>query len=204
MLNRLGGSMGRSLDFLVETIFCPNAEAENRKTAIMLKRNGRSCVLFGGFITIENCQMNRFNIRVYGLCVVDGLILLTDEIRMGIKMTKFPGGGLEFGEGLEDGLKREWQEELQTTITVEDVFYVNPFLQPSMFKSSDQVLAIYFWVKAHTPLIGEFRNTPMDFPNDEDDQQVFRWVSLDSLRPEDFTFPIDQHLVPKLTAWRQR
>jgi 8-oxo-dGTP pyrophosphatase MutT (NUDIX family) len=48
-----------------------------------------------------------FNIRVYGLVIRQGKVLLTDEIRFGIPMTKFPGGGLKPGEGTVDCLRRE-------------------------------------------------------------------------------------------------
>ena len=42
----------------------------------------------------------KFNIRVYGLLINDrNEILVSDEFRMGVFMTKFPGGGLKFGEG---------------------------------------------------------------------------------------------------------
>jgi 8-oxo-dGTP diphosphatase len=45
----------------------------------------------------------RYNIRVYGLCIDKyGRILVTDERRGGHLMTKFPGGGHDLGEGLED------------------------------------------------------------------------------------------------------
>ena len=46
--------------------------------------------------------MNQFNIRVYGLWIREGRILVTDEFRLGTFMTKFPGGALEFGEGTID------------------------------------------------------------------------------------------------------
>ena len=52
----------------------------------------------------------RYNVRVYGLMIESGRILLTDEVRGGYRMTKFPGGGHEFGEGLAEGLQREWME----------------------------------------------------------------------------------------------
>ena len=54
-------------------------------------------------------QENHFNIRVYGFLLDDGRVLVTDEFRLGIYMTKFPGGGLHFGEGTVDCLKRELQ-----------------------------------------------------------------------------------------------
>ena len=142
--------------------------------------------------------MHRFNIRVYGLYVVEGKLLVTDEIRFGIQMTKLPGGGLQFGEGLAGALIREWQEELNVTVEVGDVFYVNPFLQISAFNSMDEVMGLYFWVKPIEPLNVVFKEKPMDFPHEGDDQQVFRWVNIEDLKPEDFTFPVDQSLVAPL------
>ena len=53
--------------------------------------------------------MYPFNVRVYGLLINDkNEILISDEQEYGTRFTKFPGGGLEFGEGLIDGLKREF------------------------------------------------------------------------------------------------
>jgi len=50
--------------------------------------------------------MYQFNVRVYGLLINDRQeILISDEQEYGIQFTKFPGGGLEYGEGLTDGLK---------------------------------------------------------------------------------------------------
>ena len=51
-------------------------------------------------------ENKRFNIRVYGFLIDEGCILVTDEFRLGIFMTKFPGGGLIYGEGMIDCLKR--------------------------------------------------------------------------------------------------
>ena len=53
-----------------------------------------------------------FNIRVYGILVNDqDQVLVADEYIRGGYYTKFPGGGLEFGEGTRDWLKREFKEE---------------------------------------------------------------------------------------------
>ena len=142
--------------------------------------------------------MSQFNIRVYGIYVQTGKLLVTDELRFGIKMTKLPGGGLQFGEGLANCLKREWMEELNVSIEVGEIFYVNPFLQVSAFNRNDEVMALYFWVKPLAPLAVPFTNKPMDFAHQEDEQQVFRWIPVKELKAKDFTFPVDQSLLPRL------
>ena len=142
--------------------------------------------------------MSQFNIRVYGIYVREGNLLVSDEIRFGIRMTKLPGGGLKFGEGVAACLKREWEEELEAEVRVGEIFYVNPFLQKSAFEPTDEVICMYFWVEPLTPLKGRFSQKPMDFLSNEDEQQVFRWIPLRDLREKDFTFPIDQSLVPRL------
>ena len=61
--------------------------------------------------------MKSFNLRVYGLLVNEhNEVLISEEFRFGKPFTKFPGGGLELGEGLKEGLIREFQEELEIDI----------------------------------------------------------------------------------------
>ncbi|GAB4415805.1 MAG: hypothetical protein OHK0039_24690 [Bacteroidia bacterium] len=144
--------------------------------------------------------MKRFNVRVYGILVEAGQLLLTDEICKGMPMTKLPGGGLQFGEGLAAGLQREWLEELNVEIEVGEVFYVNPFLQISAFNPDDELIAVYFRIARRGPLDVPFRTTPIDFDEAIEDAQVFRWVPLEKLQAEDFTFPTDRAMVPVLRA----
>ncbi|MEZ4825206.1 MAG: NUDIX domain-containing protein [Bacteroidia bacterium] len=142
--------------------------------------------------------MNWFNIRVYGIYVEQGALLVTDEIRFGQRMTKLPGGGLELGEGIEDCLKREWLEELEAEVSVGDIVYVNPFFQPSAFRKTDQLICLYFMVKVHSPLKGIFSEIPQDFTSDGGDQQIFRWIPIRDLTEDIFTYPTDRALVPRL------
>ena len=52
-------------------------------------------------------HQEKFIIRVYGIAIHNGHILVCDEIWYDTFMTKFPGGGLEYGEGTIDCLKSE-------------------------------------------------------------------------------------------------
>jgi 8-oxo-dGTP diphosphatase len=145
---------------------------------------------------------NRFNIRVYGFLIDDGAVLVTDEFRLGINMTKFPGGGLQFGEGAADCLKREFMEELNTPIEIISHFYTTDFFQPTTLLPSDmQLLNIYYVVKAVKPYRFKTTGIKNDFLP-VDGAQCFRWVKIDELKAEDFTFPIDQYIVGKLADWR--
>ncbi len=131
-----------------------------------------------------------WNLRVYGLLIKDGKVLLTDEIRGGMRMTKFPGGGLEFGESFTECLKREFIEEMNQEIEVGDYFYHNDFLQISAFNPQEQLISFYYKVK----LIGDpnFLCVEKPFTFIGDQIQCFRWVDLTQFKAEDLSFPIDK------------
>lgn len=141
---------------------------------------------------------NRFNIRIYGICIENNALLITDEIRGGMKMTKLPGGGLEFGEGIHDALVREFEEEMGILTEIGDIFYVNPFLHPSGFRPSDQVIVMYYWVKLlERPADAIFSDKAFDFEHIEG-MQKFRWIPLERLSAEIMTFETDKAFVRKL------
>ncbi|RYY84950.1 MAG: NUDIX domain-containing protein, partial [Chitinophagaceae bacterium] len=78
--------------------------------------------------------MGLFNIRVYGLLLNDNReVLVTDEWIRGMRITKFPGGGLEFGEGTRDCLRREFEEEMQLHVEVGEHLYTTDFYQQSAY-----------------------------------------------------------------------
>jgi 8-oxo-dGTP pyrophosphatase MutT (NUDIX family) len=144
--------------------------------------------------------INQFNIRVYGFLIEDKKVLVTDEFRLGIFMTKFPGGGLQFGEGTVDCLKREFIEELNTHVEIVSHYYTTEFFQPTTLLPSDmQLLNIYYLVRAAKPYtfpVTEIRNNIPEV----DQAQCFRWVNIPDLDQSDFTFPIDKFIVQKLKA----
>ncbi len=142
--------------------------------------------------------MSFFNVRVYGLLVNNAdEILISDEQEYGIQFTKFPGGGLEFGEGLIDGLKREFVEECNVEVDVLSHYYTTDFFVKSAFNES-QIISIYYLVKNVTPLNLMFKIAPFDFDGEGDVLQAFRWIKLSELKETDFTFPTDQHVAKLL------
>lgn len=142
--------------------------------------------------------MYPFNVRVYGLLINDrNEILLSDEQEYGMRFSKFPGGGLEPGEGLIDGLKREFVEECNVEIEVLSHFYTTDFYIKSAFNDS-QIISIYYTVKNITPLNLAFKTIAFDFDGEGEVLQSFRWVNMNDINPKDVTFPIDQHVVKLL------
>ena len=143
---------------------------------------------------------SRFNIRVYGILIQEESVLITDELRSGVKMTKFPGGGLEFGEGISDCLKREFMEELNVKINVKNLFYINESFQISSFNENDQLISVYYYVSLEDGIINA-TETPFLFETEE--PQCFRWLHLNDISENDVTFPIDKIVVEKLICLKK-
>ncbi|MBL7896676.1 MAG: NUDIX domain-containing protein [Bacteroidia bacterium] len=136
--------------------------------------------------------MKLFNVRVYGLLLDEGRILVSDELIKGHKITKFPGGGLEFGEGTVDCVIREFKEELNLSIEVVDHFYTTDFFVASAFNPSSQVISIYYHVRALEPINAKISETEFDFDPLKEEDQAFRWLKVDELHQNNFTFAIDK------------
>jgi ADP-ribose pyrophosphatase YjhB (NUDIX family) len=127
-----------------------------------------------------------------------GRILVTDERRGSVVMTKFPGGGHHLGEGLGETLLREFMEETGMRVEIVDLFYVNDFLQISAFNPKDQLISIYYIVRPLEDLQVPQTEIVHDFDGLEGDCQTFRWVPLAAIDENDFTYPIDQKVVRKM------
>jgi len=142
-----------------------------------------------------------FNIRVYGFLIDEGCILVTDEFRLGIFMTKFPGGGLEYGEGSIDCLKREFREELNTEIEIISHYYTTDFfVESELLPVRSQVINIYYLVRAGKPFQFKTTEKKFDFREAADGVQSFRWIPVMELTEEEFTFPIDKFIIGKLKS----
>lgn len=142
--------------------------------------------------------MYQFNVRVYGLLFNENNhILISDEEEYGFQFSKFPGGGLEYGEGLIDALKREFVEECQTEIEVLEHFYTTDFFIKSVFNES-QVISVYYLVKPVSGIDLDFRDKAFDFLEKGDVLQAFRWKSIHELNKDELTFPTDQKVLELL------
>jgi 8-oxo-dGTP diphosphatase len=143
-------------------------------------------------VAVSQFVPSRFNIRVYGIWIDSGRLLVNEELIKGRRVIKFPGGGLELGEGTIDGLKREWMEELGLQIEVLKHFYTTDFFQQSAFDDS-QVVSIYYMVQA---------DATKDIHNSEPNEQTY-WMLLSDQTPDTFTLPIDRIVGDMLSAYME-
>lgn len=145
-------------------------------------------------------SFSNFVVRVYGIFLNEkNHVLLTDEFQVGMKMTKFPGGGLKFGEGTIDCLRREMKEECNgQEIKNINHFYTTDFYQKALFYENYQLISIYYLAELVFPLKFKISKNPFDFEKMENGNQSFRWADLNLLKEDEISFPIDKFVVQKL------
>jgi ADP-ribose pyrophosphatase YjhB (NUDIX family) len=141
-----------------------------------------------------------FNIRVYGILINEKKqVLVSDEFIRGKYYTKFPGGGLELGEGTRDCLKREFKEEMNLDVQIEDHIYTTDYFQMSAFNPEHQIISIYYFVKALEPITAPLRDKEFDFDEDQmkiynemNEIETFRFIEWNNFSAESVTLPIDK------------
>ena len=144
--------------------------------------------------------MHRFNLRVYGILINDKKqVLVADEYIRGNYYTKFPGGGLEFGEGTRDCLKREFKEEMDLEVEIGEHLYTTDFYQVSAFNPAHQIISIYYLVKALEDIKVPLRTKEFDFDeqqmeiyNNTGEAESFRLIDWNDFSDEIVTLPIDK------------
>ncbi|MFA6058340.1 MAG: NUDIX hydrolase [Taibaiella sp.] len=134
--------------------------------------------------------MKRFNVRVYGLYITDNMVMVCAEMIQGQQIIKFPGGGLEYGEGTIDCLKREFMEEMQIEIEVLSHYYTTDYFQPSAYDDS-QVISIYYIVRPLKSLILPFKNEREHFYLAEINDDLLQMIGL----------PIDKLVAQKMLKY---
>lgn len=141
-----------------------------------------------------------FNVRVYGMLLNDNKqVLVSDEFIRGSYYTKFPGGGLEFGEGTRDCLKREFLEEMNLEVKVTGHIYTTDFFQMSAFNPEHQIICIYYFVEPLAPITIPLRDKPFDFDEQQmliykqtGETETFRFINWNDFSGESVTLPIDK------------
>ena len=144
--------------------------------------------------------MNKFNVRVYGILMSNTRqVLVSDEFIRGKYYTKFPGGGLEFGEGTRDCLKREFKEEMNLDVSIEDHIYTTDIFQMSAFNPAHQLISIYYFAKALQPITVPLRKLEFDFDeqqleiyNKTEQIETFRFINWENFSADAVTLPIDK------------
>jgi 8-oxo-dGTP pyrophosphatase MutT (NUDIX family) len=148
----------------------------------------------------KNVLISKFNIRVYGILINEKKqVLVADEYIRGNYYTKFPGGGLDFGEGIRDCLKREIKEEMNLEAEIGDHIYTSVFFQLSAFNPVHQLICIYYYVnpleKITTPIrvnLFDFDEQQLKLYESTGETETFRFIDWDDFSEESVTLPIDK------------
>ena len=138
-------------------------------------------------------KVDNFNIRVYALIQNGRKILLSHELINNKRVQKFPGGGVEYGEGIVEALQREAMEEMNLTLKEIKHFYTTDFFQQSSFNKNDQLISIYYTAKLSKNIFGNklTKDPSKNYP-------VFCWHNLNEISDKDFHFPIDKYVYSML------
>jgi ADP-ribose pyrophosphatase YjhB (NUDIX family) len=147
---------------------------------------------------------------VYGIIINEKhQVLVSDEFIRGAYITKFPGGGLEFGEGTRDCLAREFMEEMNLKVKVTDHIYTTDFYQQSAFNASHQIISVYYFVQALEPIKAPLRNKPFDFDvqqlkmyEETGETETFRFIDWEDFSELTLNLPIDK-IVAKMIKQKQ-
>jgi ADP-ribose pyrophosphatase YjhB (NUDIX family) len=144
--------------------------------------------------------MHRFNLRVYGILINEKKqVLVSDEYIRGNYYTKFPGGGLEFGEGTRDCLQREFIEEMNLKVTVGAHIYTTDYFQMSAFNPEHQIISIYYYAAALDEIKVPLRDKAFDFDEqqlaiykEKNEIETFRFIDWERFSEDSVTLPIDK------------
>ena len=153
-----------------------------------------------------------FNIRVYGILInEDNQVLVSDEFIRGNYYTKFPGGGLEFGEGTRACLEREFMEEMALKVKVEEHLYTTDFFQMSAFNPEHQIVSIYYRVKALEDIKAPIRLIPFDYDEEQlavyhttGETETFRFIPIEEFDSGSVHLPIDKVVAELVKSIYQR
>ncbi len=144
--------------------------------------------------------MSAFTIRVYGILKDEqNNVIVSDEKIRGSLFTKFPGGGLEFGEGTRECLVREFREEMNLSVQVNEHIYTTDYFQRSAFNPLHQIISIYYSVTVLELILIPNEKKPFEFSEAElalyeqtQQTETFRRIAWDLFSSSDLSLPIDK------------
>ncbi|CAM3354198.1 NUDIX domain-containing protein [Empedobacter stercoris] len=132
--------------------------------------------------------MKPFNVRIYALLEHKGKVLVIHEPFQGKLIYKFPGGGLEFGEGTKDCLKREFKEELNLDVEIGSHIFTQDFFVPNAFDPTEQVLLIYYKATVSEKSLAQLKILDADI-------NELLWIEVNDLDLNQFTLDADKVVV---------
>ena len=137
-----------------------------------------------------------FNVRVYALIVKNNRLLISEEQHGGVFLRKFPGGGLQFGEGIVQALHRELKEELNADVESESLLCVTEDFVVSFLNNKQQVIGVHYLVE----LKQDYSDDHLDNNRVELENGYihFKWVKIDELKADNFSSPVDKSAFEKL------
>lgn len=140
-------------------------------------------------------KLSRFNVRVYGILVDQGRILISHERYKEKQFTKFPGGGLQLGESVLECIVREFKEEMNITVNPSYLFHVTESLQISGFYPEDQVIALYYIVVSDE--VNKIK-TSSDKSSIPEKGEIVEWVDMKDFDKGILSFESDREAASKL------
>lgn len=139
---------------------------------------------------------HQLRLRVCGLLVEEDTILLANIHSPVIDQLVWmpPGGGVEYGESMAASLKREFREETELSVTVDQLLHVQELIEEPF-----HAVECYFEVNrtGGEPAVG----SDPELSNEEQLIEEVAWIPISKL--EEISFA-PQNLLPKLKHWKDR
>ena len=123
---------------------------------------------------------NKLRVRVCGLCLDNDRLLMINH--KGIKEENFwapPGGGLEFGETIENSLKREFAEETGLDVEIQDFRFLCEFIDLPL-----HAIELFFIVKNKKGILKKGLDPEMMDKQIIQAVKFMSWEEITGLNPE--------------------
>ena len=140
----------------------------------------------------------RFRPAAYGVIIHEGNVLLNTAW----DGHDFPGGGIELGESIRDGLLREIKEETGVAVDVGPLLYVGEHFFIANFVADTYIHSLFYYFLCSNPK-GEL-STEGFAPYEKEYMKAPVWVLLDTLDDLKFYNSIDSAALIRRAAAGER